>query len=174
LSKTWSTCVLLMLVAWQPIVAQANNANPCEGQRFRQFDFWLGDWKVYGTQGQHLGDNTISLSLGGCALHEAWRGASGGIGFSYSIYDRVRDVWHQSWVDNSGNLLLLDGAFDGTAMILEGSGADANGPLRNRLSWTPLSPDSVRQHWEVTRDGGASWTSVFDGMYVKTEPSEPQ
>lgn len=152
-----------------PSLAAQSDGTACEGEEYRQFDFWVGEWQVFSPQGQKLGENTIALSLGDCVLHESWRGASGGIGNSYSIYDQVRGLWHQSWVDNSGNLLLLDGALTDGAMVLRGPGADGQGPLTNRVSWTPISADSVRQLWEVSRDGGETWQAVFDGFYLRED-----
>jgi hypothetical protein len=46
---------------------------------------------------------------------------------------------------------------------------DATGvPTIQRITWSPGTEGSVRQHWESSRDGGATWTTVFDGRYVKS------
>jgi len=37
----------------------------------------------------------------------------------------------------------------------------------NRTIWTPLPEGDVRQHWERSTDNGATWTTVFDGRYVR-------
>jgi hypothetical protein len=36
------------------------------------------------------------------------------------MYDAARQVWHQTWVDSSGTLLLLEGGLRGKSMVLEG------------------------------------------------------
>ena len=33
----------------------------------------------------------------------------------------------------------------------------------------PQDDGSVRQTWEISRDGGATWGTVFDGHYVRKE-----
>jgi hypothetical protein len=38
---------------------------------------------------------------------------------------------------------------------------------RNRWSWSKVEGGKVRQHAEQSDDGGATWKTVFDGMYVK-------
>jgi hypothetical protein len=52
-------------------------------------------------------------------------------------------------------------------MVLAGSQPlrDWSGTAHNRITWTPRSPTEVRQHWEVSTDGGTTWRTVFDGTY---------
>ena len=51
------------------------------------------------------------------ALLDEPRGFSGE---SLNVYDPARKVWHQTWVDNSGTLLLIEGGVRGKDMVLEG------------------------------------------------------
>ncbi|GAG23114.1 unnamed protein product, partial [marine sediment metagenome] len=44
----------------------------CHTADHRAFDFWVGQWVVYDPAGNVVGNNTIELVLGGCALHESW------------------------------------------------------------------------------------------------------
>ncbi|MGZ8708639.1 MAG: hypothetical protein ACXW28_00315, partial [Thermoanaerobaculia bacterium] len=93
----------------------------------------------------------------GCVLEERWRGASGLNGASLNIYDAATKKWHQTWVDSSGTLLLIDGG------IVDGSMRMGN--ATNRITWSRLDGGRVRQVWEQTTDG-KTWTVVFDGTYV--------
>jgi hypothetical protein len=136
-------------------------AGPCSGPEHRQFDFWVGEWRVTAPDGKHAGDNRIEKVLDGCALHENWQGAGGGRGFSYNAYDRTRQVWHQTWVDRQGNLLLLEGGLQDGAMVLSGT----QGATLNRITWTPNKDGSVRQHWQTSTDQGKTWQTAFDGLY---------
>ena len=36
-----------------------------------------------------------------------------------------------------------------------------------RGTWTPNPDGSVRQHFEISADDGATWTTWFDGKYVR-------
>ena len=83
------------------------------GPEFRQFDFWLGRWEVHTPDGKLAGVNRIEREYGGCVVHEHYDTGKGYTGESLNIYDAARKVWHQSWVDSSGTLLLLDGRFVG-------------------------------------------------------------
>src|SRR5215471_8644 len=97
----------------------------CTGPEFHQFDFWIGDWTVTGPKGRVVGTNTIDRPLSSCVLQEHWIGARGSHGTSFNIYDAARKQWHQTWVDDQGTLLLLDGSFASGTMTLTGTTLDA-------------------------------------------------
>lgn len=143
----------------------------CNSEGHKQFDFWLGDWDVYTQQGQLAGRNTITKILNGCVLQENYKTPTGYAGQSFNIFDESTGKWHQTWVDNGGVLLSLDGDFDGKSMVLEGKGIDQQGkPIKHRITWKRAADSSVRQHWQTSTDSGANWTTVFDGKYVKRKP----
>jgi hypothetical protein len=159
-------------VTTAPAPAPAPSAAPprCDTAPYRQFDFWAGKWDVTSAaDGSVAGTNDVTLTLDGCVLQEHWRGAGGSEGTSFNIWDRADARWHQFWVDNHGMSLDLVGGLRDGNMVLEGADRKAprGGPVRDRITWTPMSDGRVRQHWEQTRDGGATWTTVFDGLYKR-------
>ena len=144
----------------------------CATQKYRQFDFWVGDWEVRDPNGNVLGTNSITKIEGGCVLQEMWRGATGGTGRSFSIYDFTRDKWHQTWVSGS-TLLVLEGALRDGKMVLEGLTTGQNGStVHNRITWTPVSHDVVTQVWD-TSPHGTTWTTIFNGRYTRENPLKP-
>ena len=155
---------VLILGAASPAAAQG----PCDTDAHRAFDFWLGQWEVYDPSGTLRGTNEIRATLGGCVLHERYTTPGGYEGESFSIYDAPRGVWHQSWVDNGGLLLRIEGGLRGGAMVLEGATRGPGGEETwNRISWSRSDTTGVRvrQLWEVSADGGGTWTVAFDGEY---------
>lgn len=154
-----------------PTAAQQGQALPtCDSEQHRQFDFWVGDWEVMNPRGQKVGENNVTLIQNGCALHEDWHGAGGGTGESFNIYDRTRDVWHQTWVSGIGMLLELEGGLnDDGAMVLRGQSITRQGTVQERVTWSKESDGRVRQLWERSSDGGSTWAVVFDGMYVRKD-----
>jgi hypothetical protein len=141
----------------------------CTAPEHRQFDFWIGEWEV--TAGdQPAGTNRIAEDLKGCVLVEQWTAKGGGRGSSLNFYDRRTRAWHQTWIDEQGGALRLEGGLRDGAMVLQSEPQpDAKGvPTIQRITWSPGTEGSVRQHWESSRDGGATWTTVFDGRYVKS------
>jgi hypothetical protein len=142
-------------------------AAPCDTQAHRAFDFWLGTWEVRTPDGKLAGVNRIDREYGGCVLHERYTTERGYAGESLNVYDAPRNVWHQTWVDTSGTLLLLEGGLHGDAMVLEGQTTGKDGTrTRHRITWTPNADGSVRQFWEST-DATGQWTTAFDGRYTR-------
>ncbi|HEY3644055.1 MAG TPA: hypothetical protein VGM16_01845 [Gammaproteobacteria bacterium] len=110
---------------------------PCSTPEYRQFDFWLGDWDV-SVAGKTGGHNHITSEYGGCVLQEHWTGSGGSVGSSFNIYDPVRKVWHQTWVDNGGTLLEIEGGMKDGSMVMTGEQLQPDGKkLLNRITWTP-------------------------------------
>lgn len=139
----------------------------CTDPAFRAFDFWLGDWQVHKPDGKLAGRNRVTSEYGGCVVHEHYATDHGYGGESLNIYDASRKVWHQTWVDNSGLLLLLEGGIRDGAMVLEGQTLGADGKAtRQRITWTRSADGSVRQLWEAS-DASGKWTTAFDGKYTK-------
>ncbi len=148
------------------VAAAGRGATPCNAPEYRAFDFWLGQWTVTTPDGKVAGSNRIESEYDGCVLHERYT-AGKFRGESLNIYDPGRGVWHQTWVDNQGTLLLLEGGLVQDAMILEGQTAGAEGQVvRHRITWTPGADGSVRQFWQTTNTAG-EWETAFDGRYTR-------
>jgi hypothetical protein len=170
LIRPWASFILsLLTVLCLPSTVAARAApEPCSSPEHRQFDFWVGEWEVYRPDGVQAGRNVITPVMGGCVLHESYDGANGYHGESFNVFDASRATWHQSWVDNQGLLLLLEGRFQDARMVLEGQTTRPDGtPTLQRISWSLVDddPDRVRQLWQSSTDGGSTWTVVFDGEY---------
>ena len=145
---------------------QARIAATCSAAEYRQFDFWIGEWRVKNPSGQAVGSNRVTAILGGCALREEWQGTGGSDGTSLNFYDPVARVWRQTWVDNGGQPLDLRGGMRAGRMVLE----TTSGRMIQRITWTPFSRDSLRQLWQQSSDGGRRWRTVFDGIYMRVYP----
>ena len=160
----WGWAVALTLLA-----RLAFGAEPCAAPEYRQFDFWLGAWQVTAPDGTLAGRNRIEKILGGCALQEHWTSAGGG-GTSFNTFDARRGVWHQTWVDAGGTLLLLDGNLQADGrMVLRGEIVADGGPVLQEIAWQPLDDGTVRQLWRSSDDQGKTWRVVFDGIYRRAD-----
>lgn len=158
--------VTLALGAAAPSFSQ-DRPPPCAAPEHRAFDFWIGEWNVHAADGRLAGTNSIKREIGGCVLHERYETGRGYSGESFNVYDARRKVWHQTWVDSSGLLLLLEGGLQDGKMVLEGQTTAADqSTTRQRISWTPNPDGSVRQLWEARGKDG-QWTVVFDGKYTR-------
>ena len=138
---------------------------PCNSPEFRQFDFWLGEWDVTAPATPGSGSRSrITRINGGCTILEQYTTPVAYEGTSLNFYDAQRKLWHQTWIDNQGGALYLEGALQGDSMVL--STASGQESIQ-RITWTPLDDGRVRQHWEATTDTGKTWATVFDGYYAK-------
>jgi hypothetical protein len=149
-------------VRFQALIAPLR---PCSGPEFRQFDFWLGEWNVEAPANPgRVSRSSITSTNAGCTIHEHYRSPGGYEGSSLNFFDASRKRWHQTWIDNQGQPLYLEGGLQGQSMVLATTGDAQN---VQRITWTPLPDGRVRQHWESTDDGGSTWTTVFDGYYSR-------
>ncbi len=154
---------------YQAVLQQIDkNAHPCrDAVESRQFDFWIGEWNVETAQGQPAGTSSIQLILGSCVIFENWTSVgSGYAGKSLNIYNVPRKKWQQYWVDSTGAATFFEGGWEGSYLRLTGENAPRTGPTAlNRMTFTPLAPDKVRQHGEASDDGGQTWTTRYDLIY---------
>lgn len=155
---------------WGDLIERARRqAEPCNyDPRFREFDFWAGDWEVRAADGTLAGNNRISREELGCVLIEHWEGASGGTGTSLNYFDPVAGRWVQRWV-GVGVLIDISGRLEGGSMRLAGHvHYIATGDTRPfRGTWTLLDDGRVRQFFEESLDQGQSWQPWFEGFYSR-------
>jgi hypothetical protein len=157
----------------------------CSAPVHRQFDFWLGDWDVVPnpattvaatapaaptSAAQKPANNVITSLDGGCVLMESWT-AQGQTGHSFNIYDRTRQQWHQTWVDNSGGLhdywgSLKDGNMVFTGEVPLGPASRFAGRRTIRLTFFPMGSDKVRQFSEALNMDG-TWSVNYDLIYTR-------
>ena len=150
--------------------AQPPAAIPCSAPEYRQFDFWVGNWRVTNPKGALAGTNLVTSEYGGCVVQEHWTGAGGNVGSSFNAYNSANKQWHQTWVDNSGTVLLLDGTYGDGVMSMAGQSVSPSGAQRlNRIRWTRIDGDHVRQLWDYSDDGGKTWAVSFDGLYTRVK-----
>ncbi len=142
-------------------------ANPCKYEaKSREFDFWIGEWDV-SAKGQKMATSSIQLILGSCVIFENYtNGAYTGKSFNY--FDAATGKWHQTWVDAVGGSIEFSGEFKDGAMRFEGESHQINGTKSlQRMTFTPLEKDKVRQLGETSTDGGKTWSVSYDLLYER-------
>jgi hypothetical protein len=182
-----TTSFLLALscgTAWHPSAGASPAAGPftrtdlCRGEpRSDDFDYWLGVWDVrpHGAPaGTPASRNRITLEQDGCVLQEHWRsaprGPNGGYtGTSFTTFDRARGVWHQTWVDNTGSVAVMEGATDAAGdLVLHAIPMPGDQDTAQRRMTFRRQPDgTVRQLVERSTDGGSTWRTTIDLVYTR-------
>lgn len=114
--------IVLTLIGIMTLSAYAASSKPCVASEYRQFDFWVGDWDAFDVGSPtRVARTQVSRLLDGCVVREEYEGTNGLKGQSFSIYDASRRLWHQSWVTNRGQLLVIEGKMESGEMVLSGS-----------------------------------------------------
>ncbi len=161
--------VLLALTTTR-VLAQSPAPAPCkQNAESRKFDFWIGSWRVTDTSGtQQVGTSRVDLVSGGCGLLENWRDMRGSEGKSLSTFDPSTHQWRQFWVGQGGLVTdFKESEWHGTSVsfIVHYGPSSPRGAFTSKLTFTPLGPDLVRQHQEISTDEGKTWTMGFDFRY---------
>jgi hypothetical protein len=140
----------------------------CLSNEYQRFDFWLGDWQVSAADDNIIRHSKVTKINDGCTLLEEYSTPSGYKGKSLNIYNKQTQRWHQTWTDNNGLLLQINGNMVGNSMVMLGETIDErNKKVVNKITWTPKAKGTVRQFWQTSHDKGKTWQTVFDGLYTK-------
>jgi hypothetical protein len=170
--------ILAVIASAVPAAAQQPAAKACaDDGAYGLLDFWLGDWVVY--SGDDIaGENRIEKILGGCAVAEFWVGSGGGEGQSLFFVDtdgRWQQVWVTELAANPGGVKQKSHVDEMTGDSVRFQGRISHPGLGSYLDRTTLTPNAdgtVRQHIEVSTDGGETWKTTFDAVYVRRDEKE--
>ena len=146
---------------------QGQQSNENHEKYHHQFDFWLGDWEVYkyGTD-TLIGKSSIVSIVDSLGLLENYSVLKGGFqGKSLNMYNRSKKRWEQYWIDNSGLTLFLSGGWLDGKMVLTDAQEGKDQKIYNQITWEQGKQGTVRQIWQMSKDGGETWTELFDGEY---------
>lgn len=135
----------------------------------RQFDFWVGKWRVTGPGTLPFTD-TVKIVAGGTALIETWAAPDGSSsGSSINVYDTANKTWTQTYADSNGLFLQLTGKFENGEMILFGKFRNpANNRVQlGRLRFSNITKNGLDQDMEVSDDNGQTWTLFYQTHWTK-------
>ena len=168
-------CLAVALFTSPPLRAQsAAPTPPTPPPEARQFDFWVGDWEVFGPAGQKIGTNKVELVAGGYGLLENWTDMRGGSGKSLNTYKRRTRQWQQYWIGSGGQTVEYKGGMVGDKMVMTADTMDMQGRLiLMRGIWTPNADGTVTQVFESSTDQGLTWTVNFNGTYRRAGAATP-
>lgn len=139
----------------------------CDKVENRQFDFWIGKWKVFDTNdGSAQGESLIEALYGGCTLRENWADPTL-TGGSLNTFSAGDHKWRQTWTDSAGSWREFVGGIQNGAMILEATYPSvrvSGATVRERMTFTHNPDGSVRQHMQTSLDS-QKWTEGYDYTY---------
>ena len=162
-----AAAVILMSLGAAPAAGQSK----CMASKeYRDMDFWIGTWDTApwsSPPGTRNARNVIQPLLGGCLLLENYSGP-GYEGKSFNYFDSNLKQWRQLWVDQTGIISDVVGGMRDGRIELVGEGFNPRGvKITRRMTLFPVATDTVHQIWEVSNDGGATWTRIVDMRYTR-------
>jgi hypothetical protein len=168
-SKMKKSFLFISIIFTFSIYSYAQSDCACCTENHKQFDFWVGDWNVYDTIGNKVGENLILKLENNCIINEHWESVNGGSGSSYNYYDQSDSTWNQVWIDSQGSNLVLKGKGEANKMtlksrLLKGKKVDL---YYNQITWTKNKDESVTQVWEIFDKNNQLLSTAFKGIYKK-------
>lgn len=160
--------------AWS---AESAKPDSCTASEYRQLDFWIGDWDVFDidSPAKQVARIHVDRILDGCVLREDYQDTDGHKGQSFSIYDASREVWHQSWGTNRGQLLQLGGQLQASEMFLKAVERTTDGKEKQIRGTWKHAEGGVREAAVTSMDGeepGTHGSAFYSGpMTPRTRPS---
>lgn len=155
-------------------IAQTDtNQNNNTAVENNDFDFWLGNWDLEWTtkEGEKAyGQNIITRILGGSVIQESFttKDEKPFKGISLSVFNRKKEIWQQTWVDNKSGYLDFTGGRQNDKMILERefvNGGDVK--VIQRMVFFDIEKNSIMWNWERSLDEGESWEVLWQIKYSR-------
>jgi len=135
------------------------------GAPTRDGDFLVGDWRVRGERGPQLATSSVEAELGRCLLVERFEGKRGLRAVAWMYWDIWTNEWYYAWVDTRGERLELSGEYIDGSLVFTGAERLRGADVEVRLTWAPAD-GGLHQMWEVSRDGGATWSQGAELHYT--------
>jgi hypothetical protein len=172
LTDAWPLLALAVsacLLAATPSHAAAGPLPCAADAQSRALDFWLGHWRISDGERPSRATSVVSLELGECLVVENWSDSAGHRGENLFGYNLDSRTWSGMFADNRGHIhIFVQGTVGANRAEFDGRSRGPNGKdVLNRISIVREAADDIEQTWQQSADGGATWTTVFQGKYSR-------
>lgn len=178
-------CLLLLIPGLHAADAVQTGSHPsaplarpaCETPEEREFDFWVGDWRVVDARsGRLVGFDRVRRRLRGCVIQQSlsmltdlYRKPGLGYrmaGMSISRFDGK--AWLQMWADDQWGAIVMRGApAGGDAMVLTSIVPSRGRDVR--LVWRKYPGGTLHILEYVAAAGSGNWANYGDLIYLRNE-----
>lgn len=167
----------LVLLSWgamgiTPARSETPEA-PCASAEYHEFDFWVGDWRVYDAKTKELvAFDRVEKNAHGCIVQQNLTMITDlyrrpGLNYRMSGIGVNRfdgESWLEMWADDQWGAIVLRGRpAAGKAMVLTTVIPSRNRDLR--LEWEKQADGSVRALQYVAPAGSGKWELFGDLIY---------
>ena len=160
--KAATIILILLVICPGKIYLYAQDNLKCNCSECNQFNFWIGSWEAVwqdSSGNKYTGSNTIHKILDDCVIAENFDGNPGMnfTGKSFSVYNKHKKIWEQTWVDSQGSYMLFTGGMNDNKMILSREVETKKGTVQQRMIFYNITGNSFDWNWESSVDGGNNW-----------------
>lgn len=134
----------------------------CAGPGYHGADFLVGEWRVDAANGLELGHSSITRELSNCLLLEQFATPKGNRAKAFLSFGRATATWTRTYMDSEGQRIFSRGTVAGGSLVLTG----ANEGTLTRITWTKMESGRLEQVWDVSNDGGTTWSFDQKLVYV--------
>lgn len=136
-------------------------------------DFWIGDWELTGRSRNAPGKdawtetvatNQIRKVMKGMVIEENFK-MTGFAGKSSSVYFAPKNVWRQTWVDDTGAYLLFEGGLEDGHMVLNLTNGTPG--TKMRMTWRDVTKNQLTWLWQRSTNEGKDWETQWELRYKR-------
>jgi hypothetical protein len=156
-----------------PTVARSQprrKGQECKQARFRELDFWIGDWKVVKLDHSESAKVTVAPILGGCALTEHWAAMGGNDGRGLSTYNSATQKWEYFWVAANGYTSFWTGRPGENAMRFTAAQPSPGAASLRKWSLTKLPDGRIEEQASFSKDNGMTWATQYTLYWERISP----
>lgn len=162
---------IILVLSWSCCIC---NAQSLSLEDSTLFDFWVGDWSLTWTSADgktEKGTNHIVKILDDMVIQENFSdGKNSFKGTSLSVYNPRLKTWNQTWADNQGGYIHLEGVVSEGKRIFQTQPKEVNGiNVIRRMVFYDIKPNTFTWDWEQSQDGGKSWALQWRINYERKE-----
>lgn len=162
--------VFLSILLWNMQSSSQEEQNPkilCASDEapYRDFDFVLGEWEFFNSDGKKIAEQTYRKQEMGCLILEKWTTVSGSTGTGMTFVDPNSGLWRQVWMSPAFHIDYSGGLDHTGAMVLEGTiypnDGSKSSPVRG--IWEKKDNNTLRQEFLKYDEKTKRWNSFFLG-----------
>ena len=174
--------IAFLLCAFLASVAQNPPQPPKPGPEHKNLNFFAGNWTLsgdvkpgpMGPGGKFTGTERNEWMPGGFFLLSHSKG-SGALGEESALavhgYDAEKKVYTYDEFSSTGENVHATGTFDGKVWTWTSEMTMGGKPMNGRYALTQTSATSCTFKFDLSQDGGKSWTTVMEGSGKKAGAS---
>ncbi len=136
---------------------------------YRDFDFAIGNWEMFDTDGRKVGEQVYVKREQGCLITEEWTTVSGGTGHGMTFVDPKTGLWRQVYVSPKGYIDYSGGIDENGAMVLEGviypTDGSPSAPIRG--IWTKQDDGTIKEEFLIFNSKTNTWGTFYLGIAHK-------